>query len=155
MVIEFRLNLAAQYLEDAKMLLQNERWNSAIGRAYYASYQAMWAALNLKWSFCFIEQLHERFSEIRIRSIAPYEDEEFALEILVPTGVNIEEVEEFSLKECIYLEDHYDVYLLVKVSRMGWRFKVRSDVNNGHEKPHFVKLLPFLSYCLRFILPTP
>ena|SRR3990172_3000474 len=45
MVIEFRLNLAAQYLEDAKMLLQNERWNSAIGRAYYASYQAMWAAL--------------------------------------------------------------------------------------------------------------
>jgi len=67
----------------------------------------------------FIERLHERFSEIRIRSIAPYEDEEFALEILVPTGVNIEEVEEFSLKECIYLEDHYDVYLLVKVSRMG------------------------------------
>jgi len=67
----------------------------------------------------FIERLHERFSDIRIRSIAPYEDEEFALEILVPTGVNIEEVEEFSLKECIYLEDHYDVYLLVKVSRMG------------------------------------
>ena len=64
----------------------------------------------------FIERLHERFSDIRIRSIAPYEDEEFALEILVPTGVNIEEVEEFSLMECIYLEDHYDVYLLVKVS---------------------------------------
>lgn len=45
MVIENRLNLAKQYLEDAKMLLQNERWNSTIGRAYYCSYQAMWAAL--------------------------------------------------------------------------------------------------------------
>ena len=48
MVTENRLNLARKYLEDAKMLLQNERWNSAIWRAYYASYQAMWAALNLK-----------------------------------------------------------------------------------------------------------
>ena len=45
MVIEFRLNLAALYLEDAKMLLQNERWNSAIGRAYYASYQTVEALL--------------------------------------------------------------------------------------------------------------
>lgn len=44
-MIENRLNLAKQYLEDAKMLLQNERWNSAVGRAYYSSYQAMWAAL--------------------------------------------------------------------------------------------------------------
>lgn len=67
----------------------------------------------------FIERLHERFSDIRIRPIAPYEDEEFTLEILVPAGRNIEEVEEFSLRECIYLEDHYDVYLLVKVSCMG------------------------------------
>lgn len=67
----------------------------------------------------FIGRLHERFSDIRIRPIAPYEDEEFALEILVPPAIELEEVEEFSLKECIYIEDHYDVYLLVKVSRMG------------------------------------
>ena len=45
MMIESRLNLANQYLEDAKMLLQEGRWNSAVGRAYYASYQAMCAAL--------------------------------------------------------------------------------------------------------------
>ncbi|MBI5193299.1 MAG: hypothetical protein HZA08_07655 [Nitrospirae bacterium] len=67
----------------------------------------------------FIERLHEHFSGIRIRTIAPYEDEEFALEILVPTGINIDEVEEFSLRECIYLEDHYDVYLLVRVVYAG------------------------------------
>ncbi len=67
----------------------------------------------------FIERLHERFSEIRIRSIAPYEDEEFTLEILVPSGINIEEVEEFSLRECINLEDRYDIYLLARVAAMN------------------------------------
>ena len=45
MVTENRLNLARKYLEDAKMLLQDGRWNSTVGRAYYASYQAMWSAL--------------------------------------------------------------------------------------------------------------
>ena len=45
MVTENRLNLARKYLDDAKMLLQDGRWNSTIGRAYYASYQAMWSAL--------------------------------------------------------------------------------------------------------------
>jgi len=45
MVTENRLNLARKYLEDAKMLFQDGRWNSTIGRAYYASYQAMWSAL--------------------------------------------------------------------------------------------------------------
>lgn len=64
----------------------------------------------------FIERLHENFSGIQIRSITPYEDEEFTLEILVPPGINIEEVEEFSLRECIYVEDHYNVFLLAKVS---------------------------------------
>lgn len=67
----------------------------------------------------FIERLHERFSGIRIRAIAPYEDEEFTLEILVTAGMNIDEVEEFSLRECIYLEDHYDVYLLARVAYVG------------------------------------
>jgi len=33
-----------------------------------------------------------------------------SVEILVPSGINIEEVEEFSLRECINLEDRYDVY---------------------------------------------
>lgn len=45
MVTENRLNLARKYFEDAKMLFQDGRWNSTVGRAYYASYQAMWSAL--------------------------------------------------------------------------------------------------------------
>lgn len=40
-----RLRLARQYLNDAQSLLAADRLASAISRAYYAAYQAMWAAL--------------------------------------------------------------------------------------------------------------
>ena len=45
MMIKFRLELASTYLDDAMMLFNEKRFNSAASRAYYASYQAMWAAL--------------------------------------------------------------------------------------------------------------
>ena len=44
-MIKFRLDIARIYLEDAIMLFNDKRLNSAASRAYYASYQAMWAAL--------------------------------------------------------------------------------------------------------------
>jgi len=44
-VIPERLGLAQQYLADAQSLLADERLASAVSRAYYAAYQAMWAAL--------------------------------------------------------------------------------------------------------------
>lgn len=40
-----RLTLARQYLDDAEYLLAADRSASALARAYYAAYQAMWAAL--------------------------------------------------------------------------------------------------------------
>ena len=40
-----RLRLARQYLDDAQYLLAADRLASAVSRAYYAAYQAMWAAL--------------------------------------------------------------------------------------------------------------
>src|SRR5262245_24776361 len=40
-----RLNAARMMLDDARHLLSVDRWASAISRAYYSSYQAMWAAL--------------------------------------------------------------------------------------------------------------
>ncbi len=42
---EVRLESAKSYLEDAITLFRKRRFNSAASRAYYASYQAMWAAL--------------------------------------------------------------------------------------------------------------
>ena len=44
-MIPFRLKSARMYLDDAMMLFKEKRFNSAASRAYYASYQAMWAAL--------------------------------------------------------------------------------------------------------------
>ena len=44
-MIKFRLEIARTYLNDARMLFEKKRFNSAASRAYYASYQAMWAAL--------------------------------------------------------------------------------------------------------------
>jgi uncharacterized protein (UPF0332 family) len=44
-MIKFRLEIARSYLDDAMMLFKEKRFNSAASRAYYASYQAMWAAL--------------------------------------------------------------------------------------------------------------
>jgi uncharacterized protein (UPF0332 family) len=40
-----RFTAALATLDDARHLLSVNRWASAISRAYYCSYQAMWAAL--------------------------------------------------------------------------------------------------------------
>jgi uncharacterized protein (UPF0332 family) len=40
-----RLQAARRYLDDAQYLLTAGRLESAVSRAYYAAYQAMWAAL--------------------------------------------------------------------------------------------------------------
>ena len=44
-MIPERRRLAQQYLDDAQYLLAADRVASAVSRAYYAAYQAMWAAL--------------------------------------------------------------------------------------------------------------
>ena len=44
-MIKYRLDFAKKYLDDAIELFGRERYNSSASRAYYASYQAMWAAL--------------------------------------------------------------------------------------------------------------
>ncbi len=66
---------------------------------------------------CFIERLHQQYPGLRISPVAPYEDEDFALEVVVPKDRDIEEVEEACHRECIDLEDRYGVYLLAQVKR--------------------------------------
>jgi len=45
-MIKYRLDFAREYLDDAVELFNQKRYNSSASRAYYASYQAMWAALD-------------------------------------------------------------------------------------------------------------
>lgn len=44
-MIPERLALAQHHLDDAQFLLAAGRFTSAVSRAYYGAYQAMWAAL--------------------------------------------------------------------------------------------------------------
>jgi hypothetical protein len=44
-MIPARLRMAETYFTDAQSLLAADRLGSAVSRAYYAAYQAMWAAL--------------------------------------------------------------------------------------------------------------
>jgi uncharacterized protein (UPF0332 family) len=49
-LINYRLERAKETLEDAKLLAEKQRWNSAINRLYYAAYYAV-IALLLKGNF--------------------------------------------------------------------------------------------------------
>jgi uncharacterized protein (UPF0332 family) len=42
-LVKYRLQRAIDTLEDAKILADNQRWNSSINRLYYASYYAVTA----------------------------------------------------------------------------------------------------------------
>ncbi|MFC2080408.1 HEPN domain-containing protein [Bacteroidota bacterium] len=44
-LISYRISRAKETLADAKILAENNRWNSAINRLYYASYYAISALL--------------------------------------------------------------------------------------------------------------
>ncbi len=43
--INYRIDRAYEALEDAKLLAENERWNTAVNRLYYASFYAVIALL--------------------------------------------------------------------------------------------------------------
>jgi uncharacterized protein (UPF0332 family) len=43
--INYRIDRAYQALEDAKLLAENDRWNTAVNRLYYASFYAVIALL--------------------------------------------------------------------------------------------------------------
>jgi len=59
-----------------------------------------------------IENLHLKYPGIGTKPIPQIEDEDFAIEVEVPPQFSLEEVELESHKECIRLEDKYDVYIL-------------------------------------------
>lgn len=63
----------------------------------------------------FVDALHHMYAGISIRPIAGIEDEDFTFEIIVPRDISIDEVLEASHKECIKVEDEYDLFILPHV----------------------------------------
>ncbi len=61
------------------------------------------------------DSLRKHYSGIRVRSVFPYEDEDFAVEIAIPGFLSKEEILDMSHKECIRIEDEYDVFILPRV----------------------------------------
>ncbi|MBU0734544.1 MAG: hypothetical protein KKG10_10385 [Proteobacteria bacterium] len=64
----------------------------------------------------FVDALHHIYSGIVIRPVPNYEDEDFTFEITIPRSLSIDEVLETCHKECIKVEDEYDVFILPNVA---------------------------------------
>jgi len=62
-----------------------------------------------------VDVLHHIYSGIKISPIANYEDEDFTFEITISKNLSIDEVLETCHKECIKVEDEYDLFILPKV----------------------------------------
>lgn len=62
-----------------------------------------------------IENLHRKYPGVRTKSIPQIEDEDFTIEVNVPPSFSLEDAETECHKECIRLEDKYDVYILPMV----------------------------------------
>jgi len=63
----------------------------------------------------FVDVLHSMYAGIRIRPIPSFEDEDFTLEAAIPRDPSLEEVLDACHKECIKVEDDYDLYILPHV----------------------------------------
>jgi len=59
-----------------------------------------------------IENLYKNYPGIKIKTIPVIEDEDLAIEVAVPSRFSPEEVEDGCHKECIKIEDKYNVYIL-------------------------------------------
>ncbi len=62
-----------------------------------------------------VDACHRLYPGVKIKTISPYEDEDFTLEISIPPKLSIEEVENNCNIECIKIEDRYDLFIFPKV----------------------------------------
>ena len=63
----------------------------------------------------FVDALHHIYPGIDIKPISSFEDEDFTFEIAVPKDLPIDEVLDVCHKECIKVEDEYDLFILPHV----------------------------------------
>ncbi|EFK08115.1 conserved hypothetical protein [delta proteobacterium NaphS2] len=63
----------------------------------------------------FVDALHHIYPGIDVRPISNFENEDFTFQIAVPGDLSIEEVLEACHKECIKVEDEYDLFIFPQV----------------------------------------
>ncbi len=62
-----------------------------------------------------VDALHHIYPGIEVRPAGNYEDKDFTFEIKIPKTLSIDEVLETCRKECIKVEDEYDLFILPNV----------------------------------------
>ena len=63
----------------------------------------------------FVGRIHHLYPGVRTSPLSRYEDEDFAIEVLIPLDIDKDEARDACLKECIRIEDEHDVYILPRV----------------------------------------
>jgi hypothetical protein len=63
----------------------------------------------------FVERIHQYHPGVKTSPVSVYEDEDFAIEVLIPPELDKDEALDACLKECIRIEDQHDVYILPRI----------------------------------------
>jgi hypothetical protein len=64
-----------------------------------------------------VEAIHQAFPVVSTRPLPPYEDEDFALEVSIPTDLDRNEVMNACIRHAIDIEDTYGFAILTRVKR--------------------------------------
>ena len=66
-----------------------------------------------------VEEIHKSFPAVSTRPIPPYEDEDFTLEVRIPSGMNREEVMNGCIRHTLRIEDQFGFAILTRVKPVG------------------------------------
>jgi hypothetical protein len=62
-----------------------------------------------------IEAIHREMPAASMRPLAPYDDEDFTLEVRIPAGMDRETVMDFCLRQALAVEDQFGFLILTRV----------------------------------------
>ena len=63
----------------------------------------------------FIEAIHREVPAAALRPLAPYDDEDFTLEVRIPAGLDRETVMDVCLRQALAVEDQFGFLILTRV----------------------------------------
>lgn len=62
-----------------------------------------------------IEAIHREVPAASMRPLAPYDDEDFTLEVRIPAGMDRDTVMDFCLRQALAVEDQFGFLILTRV----------------------------------------
>jgi hypothetical protein len=65
-----------------------------------------------------VEEIHKSIPSVSTRPIPPYEDEDFTLEVRIPTGMDREAVMNECIRQALKVEDQFGFAILTRVKEV-------------------------------------